>query len=69
MGKSIKYIDIKNLSDDIEFIQIIDKLYQGRGDDDVLNSCEYSLELNKLELNPELRERFWEWFKKVLPEL
>ena len=69
MGKSIKYIDIKNLSDDIEFIQIIDELYQGRGDDDVLNSCEYSLELNKLELNPELRERFWEWFKKVLPEL
>jgi len=69
MGKSIKYIDIKNLSDDIEFIQIIDKLYQGRGDDDVLNSCEYSLELNKLELNPELRERFWEWFKKVLLEL
>ena len=69
MGKSIKYIDIKNLSDDIEFIQIIDNLYQGRGDDDVLNSCEYSLELNKLELNPELRERFWEWFKKVLPEL
>ena len=69
MGRNIKYIAIKNLSDDIEFIQIIDKLYQGRGDDDVLNSCEYSLELNKLELNPELRERFWEWFKKVLLEL
>ena len=69
MGKNIKYIAIKNLSDDTEFIQIIDKLYEGRGEGAVLNSCEYSLELNKLELNPELRERFWEWFKKVLPEL
>jgi len=69
MGINIKYSEIKNKSDDCEFIQIIDRLYNGRGEDAVINSCEYSMELDKLDLQPELRIRFWEWLKKIIYDL
>ena len=68
MGIAIKYEMIKNKSDDVDFIQIIDRLYLGREPESIINSCEYSLELDKLELKPELRERFWTWFKKIIYE-
>lgn len=69
MGQNIKYGDLKKLSDDVEIIQIIDKLYEGRGDEAILDTCEFSHKLDSLEIYGQLREKFWCWLRKAIEEI